>query len=91
MAVQEQSNGKKVLLVFPDGMHEMFQSAKLLSDYKSEALQISRIARDICRKYFEHEYFKFLGSFPQNCQIISVPYNLKLLIAIILGGTSSNG
>ncbi len=34
-AVQEQCN---VLLVFPDGMHEILQNAKLLLDYKSEAL-----------------------------------------------------
>ena len=40
-------------------MHEIFQSAKLLSDYKSEALEISRIARDICRELFSHEHFKF--------------------------------
>ena len=30
-AVQEQSDGKNVLLVFPEGMHEIFQSAKLPS------------------------------------------------------------
>ena len=65
-----------------------FQSAKLLSDYKSEALQISRNASDIRREMFAHEHFKFSGSFPQNCQSISVPYNLKLLIAVIFDGTS---
>lgn len=92
-AVQEQSDGKKVLLVFPDGMHEMFQSAKLLSDYKSEALQISRIARDIRREMFAHEHFKFSGSFPQNCQSISVPYKLQSQAShsTILDGTSSKG
>ena len=89
-AVQEQSDGKKVLLVFPEGMQEMFQCANLQSDYKSEALQISRIASDICREMFAHEHFKFSGSFPRNCQSLSVPYNLKLVIAMILDGTSSN-
>ena len=89
-AVQEQSDGKKILLVFPEGMHEMFQCANLQSDYKSEALQISRIASDIGREMFAHEHFKFSGSFPRNYQSLSVPYDLKHLIAMILDGMSSN-
>lgn len=52
-AVQEQSDGKNVLLVF---MHE--------SDYRYEALQSLRIASDICREIFAHEHFNFSGSFP---------------------------
>ena len=63
-AVQQQSDGKSVLLVFPEGMYEMFQCANLQSDYKSEALQISRIESDIRREMFAHEHFKFSGSFP---------------------------
>ncbi len=88
-AVQEQFDGKNSLLVFPDGMHEMFETAKLLSNYKSEALQIAKIAKEIRKEMFAFEHFKFSGSFPQNCQSISVPYNLKLLIAMILDGTST--
>ena len=38
-AEQRESDGNKVVLVFPNGMHEMLQNAKLISDYKSEALQ----------------------------------------------------
>ena len=68
----------------------MFQCANLQSDYKSEALQISRIASDIHREMFAHEHFKFSGSFPQNCQSLSVACDLKLLIVMILDGTSSN-
>jgi len=39
--------GKNSILVFPDGMHETFQTAKLLSNYKSEALQIAKVAKEI--------------------------------------------
>ena len=89
-AIQEQFDGKNSLLVFPDGMHEMFQTAKLLSDYKSEGLQIAKITKEIREEMFAFEHFKFSGSFPPNCQSTSVPYNLKFLIAMILEGTSAD-
>ena len=71
---------------FPDGMHEMFNTAKLLSDYKSATLQVTKIAKEIHKEIFACEHFKFAGCFPQNSQSTSVLYSLKLLIAIILGG-----
>ena len=47
-------------------MHKIFQ--------KSDVVLISRSAIDICRTL---EHVKFSGSFPQNCQSICVPYNLR--------------
>ncbi len=88
-AVQEQLDGKNSILVFPEGMHEMFQSAKL-SDYKSEALQIAKITKEIRKEIFAFEHFKFSGSFPENCRSTSVPYNLKLLVAMLLEGTNAD-
>ena len=90
LAIQEQFDGRSCLLVFPDGMHEVLQATKLQSNYKSETLQIAEIAKNIREDIFAHGSFKFSGSFPRNCQNTSVPYNLKLLIAMILDGTSSN-
>jgi len=54
---------KNSILVFPDGMHETFQTAKLLLNYKSEVLQIAKIAKEIREEIFAFEHFKFSGSF----------------------------
>ena len=72
---------------FPDGMHEMLNTAKLLSDYKSVARQLAKIAKEIRKETFAREHFKFAGGFPQNCQST---FALKLLIAMILGGLSAD-
>ena len=47
--VQEQFDGKKIVFSFssPGGMHEMLNTAKLLSDYKSVTLQFAKIAKEI--------------------------------------------
>ncbi len=78
-AIQEQSDGKNTLLVFPEGMQELHQKVEMLSDYKFQALQIARVAKHIREEIFGHENFNFCGSFPKNCQSNSVPYSLKLL------------
>ena len=82
-AVQEQYDGKNTLLLFPEGMHEVLEN---VSDYKNEALKVAKVIRE---EMFVHEHFKFSGSFPQNCQGASLPYGLKLLISMILDGTTS--
>ena len=87
LAVQEQFDGRSCLLAFPVACMKV---SKPLWNYKSEALQIAEIAKNIREEIFAHGSFKFSGSFPRNCQNTSVPYNLKLLIAMILDGTSSN-
>ena len=73
-------------------MHEIFQITKLISDNKSEELQIAGIAKHICdhEEILTYQHFMFFRSFPKNHRSTSVPHNLKLLIAMILEGTSSN-
>ena len=90
--VQQQFDRKKLSssFSFPDGMHEMLNTAKLLSEYKSVTLQVAKIAKNIRKEMFACKHFKFAGSFPQNCQSTSVLYSLKLLIAMILGGLSDD-
>ena len=85
------SDGKNTLLLFPEGMHEVLENARLISDYKNEALQIAKVAKVIREEMFVHEHFKFSGSFPQNCQGASLPYSLKgalshfrILLSILL-------
>ena len=40
-------------------MHEMLNTAKLLSDYKSATLQVAKIAKEIRKEIFACEHFKF--------------------------------
>ncbi len=57
-----------------------------LNSYQSEAVQIASIANSIRKEMFEHEKYKFSGQFPSNCQRDCIPYNLKLLISMIMYG-----
>ncbi len=54
-AVQEQFDGKNSLL--PDCMHEMIKTA---SDYKSEALRIAKMAKEIREEMFAFQHFKLI-------------------------------
>lgn len=55
---------------------------------KSEALQIANVAKSIHEAIFKQEGYNFSGIFPSQCQQDCVPYNLKLLISMILYGPS---
>ena len=54
--------------------------------YQSEALQIAGITAGICKEIFGCEKFKFSGHFPPSSERDCIPYNLKLLISMILYG-----
>lgn len=82
--IQEQSDGKNVLLIFPEGMHSLLRS---VSQIDSETLQLAAVAKIIRREIFQAENsFKFGAKFPVNCQKDCLPYNLNLLISMILYG-----
>ncbi len=69
--IQEQSDGKNVVLLFPKGMQELLQSSCILSECKSEASQIASVAMIIRREMFQNESkFKFGGHFPKNCRYL---------------------
>ena len=53
--------------------------------YQSETLQIAGIAAGIRKEIFGCEKFKFSGHFPPS-ELDCIPYNLKLLISMILYG-----
>ena len=55
---------------------------------KSEALQIANIATSIRDAIFKQDGYHFSGAFPPHCQQDCIPYNLKLLISMILYGPS---
>ena len=51
-----------------------------------KALHFASIAKGIRKDIFEHEKLTFSGHFPPNCQSNCIPYNLKLLISMIMFG-----
>ena len=60
-------------------MKQILQNTDL---YKSKALNIAKVIKSI-----REEIWQF-GDFPSNCQKDCLPYNMKLLISMILYGPS---
>ncbi len=84
--MQEQSDGKQVILLFPKGIKQILN---ITSQCKSDVVQLASVAKYIRNEMFQEESkFKFDGHFPSNCQKDSVPYSLKLLVSMILNGPS---
>ena len=82
--IQELTDGKKIVLLFPDGMHSLLKNITLPSQLNSEALKLAAVAKQVHWEIFRgDESFKFDGKFPLDCQQDSVPYNLNLLISMI--------
>ena len=74
--MQEQSDGKHVIFVFPEGMHSFLRNISLPSQINSEALQLAGVAKIIRSEIFQVEKtFEFADKFPPNCQTDCVPYN----------------
>ncbi len=85
--IQEQSDGKQVIFVFPEGMHSLLKNVSIPSQMTSEALQLARVAKLVRAEIFQAEKtFEFANKFPPNCQTDCVPYSLNLLISMILYG-----
>ena len=83
---QAQSEGKNVVLVFPQGMQRLIKDA-LKKDYEGDASILVKAAK-ICREdIFETEKFRFDGTFPPSCQENSVPTTLKMLVSMMVNGT----
>ena len=86
--LQEQSDGKTVLLVFNEGMASILREELWKHDYETDALTLAKAARIVRRVMFNQPGFRFLGSFPSNCQTSSVPSSLRALISMLLNGSN---
>ena len=67
MGVQEQSGGKKTILVFPEGMQHMLQDALDLNNHNGKNLLFAKVAK-MCREELLSVNCQFSGSFPSKCQ-----------------------
>ena len=83
---QEQQEGKSTLIVFREGMKNMLKEALKKHDFNEDAWILAKAAVIVRKDIFNHEGFKFTGSFQQNCQERSVPSSLKSLISLIVNG-----
>ena len=86
--IQEQSDGKNKILIFPEGSKSLLKHAFDVHDCQEEALLFARAAK-ICRnELFKEENAPFEGKFASNCQQL-VP-TIRLLISMILYGPDLN-
>jgi len=58
------------------------------NDYENEAVILAKAAKIVRKKIIGHKIFHFDSKFPIGCQQTSVPSSLKLLISLLLNGTS---
>ena len=86
--IQEQTDGRHVVLIFPKGMKTIVQNACFTSHCTLEASQLASVAKLLRSEISDMDNFTFDGNFPYDCQKDSVPYSLKLLISMILYGPS---
>ena len=83
---QEQSDGKKVIIVFKKGMESMLRDAMKKRNYSEDVEILARAATIIRNDIFSHDGFNFNGSFPPKCQENCLPTTLKSLVSLILSG-----
>ena len=84
---QQQQEGKYVVIVFKEGMSNMLREALKQQDFSEDANILAKAAKIIRKDIFDHEGFRFTGSFTPNCQEDSVPASLKSPVSMILNGT----
>ena len=82
--LQEQTDGKNVLLVFNKGMVSFIKEELYKQDYESDALILAKAAKIVRREVFCEDGFHFDGTFPSQSQNASVPSSLKVLISMLL-------
>ena len=83
---QEQHDGKNVLLVFNEGLKKILKESTSNRNLESEAISMAKLVKVIRQEIFNWNPFNFSGSFPPNCQALSVPTTLKTLVSMLLNG-----
>ena len=83
---QEQYDGKNTVLIFNEGMRNMLKEALKKRDFDEDAVTLAKAATIVRNDIFNHEGFRFSGSFPTECQEKSLPSSLKYLVSMIMNG-----
>ena len=82
---QEQFDGRNVI-IFKEGMKDMLRNALKKRNFSGDVEVLAKAATFIRDDIFNHQGFKFTGSFPPGCQEDSLPLSLKSLVSLILNG-----
>lgn len=83
---QEQSDGKRTLLVFNKGLQSLLKETITTPDFEKDAMSMVQVAKCIRKEMFECEIQQFDGSFAGDCQQVAVPNSLKVLVSMLLYG-----
>ena len=86
--IQEQSDGRNVVLVFNADMKRIIKDVLSFQQLESDDLILSKAAKMVRQQIFNRQGFKFNGQFSSHCQQESVPPQLLDLISMVLNGTS---
>ena len=76
------------ILVFSDGLNSLIKDVMKKRQVDQEMKAISECAKVIREDIFNHEGFSFSGYFLGNCQTESLPISLRVLMSLIINGTS---
>lgn len=85
---QVHNDGKHDVLMFDQGMKQLLKHA--FTDYEGDAAILTKAANIIRNDILENDGFNFDGSFPPECQNISLPTTLKMFVSMLLNGTGIN-
>ena len=83
---QEQFDGRNGVIIIKKGMESMLRNALKKRDFSEDVIVLAKAATIIRDDIFNHQGFKFTGSFPPGCQEDSLPLSLKSLVSLILSG-----
>lgn len=87
---QEESDGRRSVLVFKEGLKQFLCEAFKERDYSEDTNILAKAAKILRKDIFSHTPFKFEGSFPTGCQASSLPETLKSFISMVLNGLDLN-
>ena len=75
-------------LVFSEGLNSLIKDVLKKRQIDQDMKVITDCAKMIREDIFNHQGFRFAGSFPETCQTDSLPTSLKVLMSLIINGTS---
>jgi len=69
-------------------MQQMLKPVIIESNYDNEAVILAKTTKIVRKEIIDHKSFHFDGKFSIGCQQTSVPSSLKMLISLLINGTS---
>ena len=87
--IQEQSDGKKIVLAFTQGMKDIVREAMRHQDYDKEAVYFWKALKKLRNDMFTQKGFTFDAKFETDCQNAAIPRPLNQIICALLYGNTT--